>query len=102
MEKRCNQYHDCKDGTDEKHCRLIKIDKDEYKKQNTPKHRLNSTEKLQLEVGFNLLDMAKISEPEVTTIKDMNNLQLQVVHNLFIFISLVIFHTEIRGFNTME
>ena len=67
MDDRCNQNRDCPDGSDEDNCRFLRLDETKYQKHFPPypSKRLASTEKLKIEVGFIILDVEDVSEPDV-------------------------------------
>ena len=68
LDDRCNQNRDCPDGSDEDNCRFLRLDETKYQKHFPPypsKHHA-STEKLKIEVGFVILDVEDVSEPDVS------------------------------------
>ena len=55
---------DCDDESDEDQCSLVKMDSDKYRKVHMPDNP-NENGRLKVEVGFDVLDISEINEPEV-------------------------------------
>ena len=60
LDKRCDETKDCKDGSDENECTYIKVNTDQYRKEFKPQDQM----KLEVKVGFDVLDIVEISEPK--------------------------------------
>ena len=58
---------DCNDETDEDSCELMLIDEGKYRKSNVPASHIND-DKLQIGVWFDVMDVAEVNEPDVSSI----------------------------------
>ena len=68
MNKRCDENPDCHDGSDEKNCQQILIDKNIYRKTNIPKNPIEKGP-LKIGVGFDVINIVQINEAEVRMIQ---------------------------------
>ena len=61
---RCNARDDCTDGSDEHKCTLVTMDEEKYRKVFVPKNP-SIDSKLNVVVGFDVIDIVEINEPKV-------------------------------------
>ena len=59
--RRCNNFQDCRDVSDEKNCMLVKKDTEKYLKDKTPPVE-NENEKLPVELSIDIKEIISISE----------------------------------------
>ena len=52
-------------------CQLVQIDENEYRKANVPES-LEKGEKLKMGVWIDVMDIAEVNEPDVSSLKDKN------------------------------
>ena len=60
MEARCDQHHHCTDGSDEKNCRIVHVDREKYLKDKQPP--TVGDEKVRVEVDLQITKILKIDE----------------------------------------
>ena len=60
IERRCDQTEDCQDGSDEKNCRIVKLDTDKYLKDKHPTDGVG--DKVSVEVDLEISRVLKIDE----------------------------------------
>ena len=70
LSRRCDKKKDCDDESDEKSCQLVQIDESEYRKANVPES-LQKGEKLKIGVWIDVMDIAEVNEPDVSSLKDI-------------------------------
>ena len=61
MAARCDQHHHCTDGSDEKNCRVVQVDREKYLKDKQPPTG-GGEEKVRVEVDLHITKILKIDE----------------------------------------
>ena len=64
LNKRCDERKDCEDGSDESDCSFINFHNVQYRKEFVPRKE-TSVSKLEVKVGFDVIDIVDINEPKV-------------------------------------
>ena len=60
MEARCDQHHHCRDGSDEKNCRIVHVEREKYLKDKQPP--TEGEEKVRVKVDLHITKILKIDE----------------------------------------